>query len=167
MAEEIFDVVDRHDAVISQAPRTEVHARGLLHRAVHVLVFNARGEIFLQQRARTKDTFPSRWDSSAAGHVAAGDTYLDTAPREVKEELGVKIRAEALEPLFYLEASEQTGQEFVWVYGAAHEGPFTLQASELEGGGWFAPEVVDWWVQNRPQDHAPSFVLIWQRWRGK
>ena len=47
MSEEIFDVVNERDEVIGQKPRSEVHARGLLHRAVHVLVFNARGEIFL------------------------------------------------------------------------------------------------------------------------
>ncbi|MDP0500752.1 MAG: NUDIX domain-containing protein [Verrucomicrobiota bacterium JB022] len=165
MAEEIFDVVDEQDEVIYQAPRKDVHARGLLHRAVHVLVFNAQGQIFLQQRARTKDTFPSRWDSSAAGHVASGDGYDLTAQRELEEELGVTAPPEAFEPLFYIRACRETGNEFVWVYRTRHEGPFHLQASEIEGGGWFAPEHVDGWIAERPDDHAPSFVLIWQQWR--
>src|SRR4029077_16973950 len=47
-AGEIFDVVDGDDRVVEQATRGEVHARGLRHRATHILVFNARGEIFLQ-----------------------------------------------------------------------------------------------------------------------
>ncbi|MEJ0091140.1 MAG: hypothetical protein WDM80_15525 [Limisphaerales bacterium] len=54
MSEEIFDIVNERDEVIGQAPRKEVHARGLWHRAVHVLVFNARGEVFLQKRSMLK-----------------------------------------------------------------------------------------------------------------
>ena len=55
MSEEIFDVVNERDEVVGQNPRREVHALGLRHRAVHVLVFNARGEIFLQKRSLKKD----------------------------------------------------------------------------------------------------------------
>ena len=62
MPEEIFDVVNERDEVIDQKPRGEVHARGLLHRAVHVLVFNSRGEIFLQKRSVKKDRQPGVWD---------------------------------------------------------------------------------------------------------
>ena len=48
MTEEIFDVVDADDRVIDQQPRSEVHRLGLRHRAIHLLVFNAAGELFLQ-----------------------------------------------------------------------------------------------------------------------
>ena len=51
-SEEIFDVTDEHDNVIGQAPRSEVHARGLLHRAVHIFVFNTAGQLLLQMRCR-------------------------------------------------------------------------------------------------------------------
>ena len=50
MGEEIFDVVNERDEVVGQAARSEVHRRKLKHRAVHVLVFNSRGEVFLQKR---------------------------------------------------------------------------------------------------------------------
>jgi isopentenyldiphosphate isomerase len=55
MSEEIFDVVNERDEVIGHKSRAEVHRLGLLHRAVHVLVFNSRGQIFLQKRSMTKD----------------------------------------------------------------------------------------------------------------
>ena len=48
--EEYFDIVDSRDHVVGRAPRREVHARALLHRAVHVLVFDSQGRIFLQKR---------------------------------------------------------------------------------------------------------------------
>ena len=85
--DELFDVVDEHDRVIGQAPRHEVHARGLRHRAVHIFVVNRAGEIFLHQRSLAKDTFPGCWNSSCAGHVAAGDDYDTTVWRELDEEL--------------------------------------------------------------------------------
>ena len=51
----MFDVVNDRDEVIGQEPRPEVHRLGLRHRAVHVLVFNSRGEVFLQKRSMKKD----------------------------------------------------------------------------------------------------------------
>ena len=91
MSEEIFDVVNDRDEVIGQAPRREVHRTGLKHRAVHVLVFNARGEIFLQKRSMSKDTFPGAWDSSASGHLDSGEAYDACAVRELREEIGLSL----------------------------------------------------------------------------
>src|SRR5690606_34978196 len=56
--EEIFDVCDADDRVVGQARRSDVHARGLLHRAVHVFVFNSRGELLVQRRSANKDEYP-------------------------------------------------------------------------------------------------------------
>ncbi|MCK5249813.1 MAG: NUDIX domain-containing protein, partial [Spirochaetaceae bacterium] len=70
---EIFDLVDDEDRVIGRAGRDEVHGNpALLHRVVHVLVFDGRGRIFLQKRAEDKDVQPGRWDTSVGGHVDAG-----------------------------------------------------------------------------------------------
>src|SRR6516162_4114684 len=124
MAEEIFDVVNERDEVIGRRPRSEVHRLGLLHRAVHVLVFNGRGEIFLQKRSMRKDRQPGLWDSSASGHVDSGEEYDTCAVREAREELGLFL-AQPPPRLFKLPASVETDQEHVWVYHAQSEGPFT------------------------------------------
>src|ERR1700722_12214933 len=91
MSEEIFDVVNERDEVTGQAPRREVHARGLWHRAIHVLVFNARGEVFLQKRSMKKDTAKGKWDSSSSGHVDTGEDYDTCAVRELREEIGLAV----------------------------------------------------------------------------
>ena len=163
MSEEIFDVVNERDEVIGRAPRSEVHRRGLKHRAVHVLVFNARGELFLQKRSMTKDCFPGAWDSSASGHLDTGEAYDVCAVREVKEELGVQL-PETPERLFKVEACAETGQEFVWVYQCQHEGPFSLHPEEIERGGWFAPEEISRWMREKPPEFASGLILIWRRW---
>jgi len=162
MAEEIFDVVNERDEVVGCAPRREVHAQGLMHRAVHVLVFNARGEVFLQKRSMQKDTAKGKWDSSASGHLDSGEDYDACAIRELREEIGLEL-AKAPERILRVGACKETGQEFVWVYRCAAEGPFTLHPDEIERGDWFAPAEVTRWITERPQDFASAFVLIWRK----
>jgi 16S rRNA (adenine1518-N6/adenine1519-N6)-dimethyltransferase len=159
---EVFDVVDAEDRVKGQLSRYEVHRQKLLHRAVHIFVFNARGELFLQRRSKWKDKHPLSWDSSAAGHVNAGQTYDETAPREIEEELGVPAE---VEPLAIIPPSERTGWEHVRLYRAAHDGPFLLNPAELDGGGFFTVAQIDRWTAARPADFAPGFLECWRIFR--
>ena len=160
MNDEFFDVVNGRDEVIARKPRREVHRLGLRHRAVHVLVFNARGELFLQKRSLKKDCFPGTWDSSASGHLGSGEEYDACAIRELKEELGMSTQTIPAR-LFKVEACPETGMEFVWVYRCESEGPFALQGDEIDEGGWFSTSAVDAWVRNRANEFASGFVLIW------
>jgi isopentenyl-diphosphate delta-isomerase type 1 len=161
MSEEIFDVVNERDEVIGRAPRSEVHARGLLHRAIHVLVFNSRGEVFLQKRSMLKDREPGVWDSSCAGHVDSGEDYDATVLRELREELGWQP-AVAPARVLYIKACEATDNEFVRVYRCTGEGPFILYPDEIECGGWYSPEQVDRWIAEKPLDFATAFRLLWR-----
>jgi len=165
MSEEIFDVVNERDEVIDRQPRGEVHRLGLKHRATHVLVFNSRGEVFLQKRSLQKDRQPGLWDSSASGHLNSGEDYDACAVRELREEIGLAV-AQPLERLFKIAAGEETDQEFVWVYRCQSDGPFDLNQEEIERGGWFTPEAVTRWMAERPQDFAGALMLIWRQWIG-
>jgi len=161
MSEEIFDVVNERDEVIDRKPRSEVHARGLWHRAVHVLVFNLRGEVFLQKRSMKKDTAAGLWDSSASGHLDSGEDYDACAVRELCEEIGLRLM-QTPQRLFKIDARTETGWEFCWIYRCESEGPFVLHPDEIETGRWFAPEKVTRWVAKSPQDFASAFRLIWK-----
>ncbi len=158
-AAERFAVVDANDQIVGAAPRAEVHANNLLHRAVHILLFNEAEGLFLQKRSRLKDRHPGVWDSSAAGHVDAGEDYDEAAQRELQEELGVSA---ALQRIAKLPASERTGQEFIWLYRGRCNGPFQLARSEIECGEFFPPSVVTDWIKARPEDFAPGFVECWK-----
>ena len=161
MSEEIFDVVNDRDEVIGQRPRSEIHRMKLNHRAVHVLVFNTRGELFLQKRSLKKDCFPGAWDSSASGHLNSGESYDACAVREVREEIGLQL-AGPPERLFKVQACPETGHEFVWVYRWTAEGPFTLHPDEIERGDWFAPAALKRWLEEKPGEFATGFVMIWK-----
>ena len=161
MPEEIFDVVNERDEVVGQNTRREVHRLGLKHRAVPVLVFNGRGETFLQKRSMTKDREPGKWDSSSSGHVDSGEDYDACAVRELREEIGLTV-AKAPERLFKIAASPETDAEFVWVYRCQAEGPFQLHPDEIERSGWFAPEKITRWIAEKPGEFAGAFRLIWK-----
>jgi isopentenyl-diphosphate delta-isomerase type 1 len=165
VTEEIFDVVNERDEVIGRQTRREVHRLGLRHRAVHVLVFNRRGDLFLQKRSMAKDRHPGVWDSSASGHLDQGEDYDACAARELREEIGLVASPPPVR-LFKLEAGEETGQEFVWVYRCQAEGPFALNAEEISEGGWFTPAQATRWMRERPEDFAPTLPVIWQRLTG-
>jgi isopentenyldiphosphate isomerase len=162
MSEEIFDVVNERDEVIGCQPRREVHRLGLLHRAVHVLVFNAAGQVFLQKRSMSKDKSPGLWDSSASGHLDCGEDYDACAIRELREEIGLRVNV-PLQKLFKVGAGPETDQEFVWVYRGEAEGPFALHPEEIERGDWYTPEAVTRWMRERPEEFARAFRFIWQK----
>lgn len=98
MADELIDICDENNNLLGiQKMKSEAHRTGLWHRAAHVWVYNSKGEILLQLRAKGKSLFPSMWDVSAAGHISAGEEPIVSALRETKEEIGLLVRKEYLE----------------------------------------------------------------------
>ena len=154
--------MDENDQQIGTSSRLEVHENNFRHRAVHILIFNHSGEILLQKRSPWKDRHPLLWDSSAAGHVEANEDYDEAAARELMEELGVSPR---LERLCKLPASEKTGQEFIMVYRGKHDGPFSFPCEEISAVESFPTEIVERWVENKPEDFAPGFIEGWKLFR--
>jgi len=165
-ADEIFDVVDENDEVIGQKTRAEVHREKLLHRAVHIFVFNRQGELFLQKRSHLKDSHPGRWDSSASGHLDSGEDYAESAARELEEELGVPVK-EKLSRVGKLPAGEKTDQEFVEVFACRTQGKIRTHGSEVACGGFFPLSLVDRWVEERPGDFATAFIECFRLFREK
>lgn len=164
-ASEMFDVVNERNEVVEQRTRGEVHQRGLLHRAVHIFVINKRGFIYLQQRSHLKDVSPLKWDSSAAGHLDAGEGYASAAVRELGEEVGIHV--EATELVAEIPAGDNTDHEFVELHIARHDGPVHCLPEEVATGDWFKPEDISTWVDARPQDFAKGFVTCWKAWKEK
>jgi len=164
VSRELLDVVDENDQVIGVKTRGEIHLEGLMHRSVHILVFNSVGDLFLQKRSMDKDNDPGLWDSSAAGHVDSGEDYYQCAIRELKEELGIELNG-CLEQLFRLSASPVTGMEHCIVYSCNHDGPFELQEEEIDEGVWITPVEMDQRVADEDPILTPVLRFIWNKYR--
>ncbi len=107
-----------------------------------------------------KDTCPGLWDSSCSGHLDAGEDYDAAAIRELQEELGLSVTQPPLRWV-RVEACEETGWEYCWVYRLTSNGPFVLNAEEIDGGDWLAPAEVTRRIAESPQDYCSAFRLIW------
>lgn len=160
---EWLDVVDEQDRVVGCASRAQVHAHQLLHRAVHILWFNTRGELYIQKRAPSKDTYPGRYDSSAAGHVAPGEDYDSAAARELAEELGLTH----LQPqrLFKIHACPETGHEFVWVYRLTGDYLAQPNPHEIESARFWPLSELETALRLYPDQFAPSFIKVFDLYR--
>jgi isopentenyldiphosphate isomerase len=134
--EEEFDLVDASGRIIGKALRQECHGNpALVHRAVHILVFNHAGELYLQKRAPDKDVQPDRWDTSVGGHVALGESYEQAAIREMREELAME--AVPIEHLYDYPWRTDFESENIRTFRAIAEGPFTVDPIEIsEGRFW-------------------------------
>lgn len=97
---EMLDIVDEHGVPTGKiADRKKIHLEGIMHRTAHVWLLRKREgkvEILLQKRSSIKDSFPGCYDISSAGHIPAGCDYVESAIREMKEELGIDILPEEL-----------------------------------------------------------------------
>jgi isopentenyldiphosphate isomerase len=159
--EEWFDVVNARDEVVGRELRRNVHARGLWHRAIHVLVFDAAGRIFLQKRSLKKDMSPGLWDAACSGHVDAGEDYDPAARRELGEEIGLHLAAPPPR-WFRIEACADTGGEFLWVYRLRHDGPFVLNPEEIDCGEWLTTTELTRRMGATPEIFTRPFRLIWR-----
>ncbi|MFQ5734110.1 MAG: NUDIX domain-containing protein [Planctomycetaceae bacterium] len=160
--DELFDVVDERDAVVRQATRADVHAQRLLHRAVHIFVFNAGGELLLQKRSALKDEFPLRWTSSASGHLDAGESYDEAARRELGEELGFDA---PLEFLAKLPASQETANEFTALYRTHCDAEPRFPPEEIETLEFHTLDAVATLIAERPGDFSPPFCVLFDEYR--
>lgn len=162
MHNEYLAVVDDLDRIIDRRQRRDIHACGLRHRAVHILVFNDQGQLFLQKRSMQKDLNKGLWDTSAAGHVDDGESYDSCAPRELSEELGVTAELQAM---FKLEATPELGMEFIQVYRCRHNGPFEIAKEEIDEGAWLTESEVTARVDQNDTQLTETFKIIWRKYR--
>ena len=159
-SDEIYDLVDSDDRVIGQATRGEIHGKGLLHRSAHVLVFNSAGHLYLQKRSLQKDESPGFWDTSAAGHLDAGEYYPEAAVRELNEELSI---AAELTEVLKISASQETHWEHIRVYRCTSDQTIVINPSEIsEGRFWSLDGIREALTENDPP-FTSTFRLIHRR----
>ena len=148
---ELLDIVNENGIPTGETVRREdAHKYGILHRTSHVWIArisNGNPQVLLQKRSSQKDSYPGCYDISSAGHILAGDGFLSSALRELKEELGIAASADEL---IYcgqrrFEYQEQFhGQEFrdnqisnvYMLWRNKTDSDFAIQKSEIETVLW-------------------------------
>ncbi|EGC38112.1 hypothetical protein DICPUDRAFT_46012 [Dictyostelium purpureum] len=136
---EYIDVCDEKGNQLGYSlPRAEIHQKGLYHRVVHVWIVDSNGMVLIQKRTASKDSYPSMWDKSCAGHIEAGMGSKETAVKELSEELGLLFSENRLELLFstlqcnILNEGKFIDNEISDVYLITLGKPFDLQKLKLQ-----------------------------------
>lgn len=112
--EEMIDVLDENGIKTGKiATRKEVHAQGLWHRIIVVAVINEEGKLLMQQRAKTVETNPEKWDVSTAGHISAGQTSIEAAVRELSEEVGMNVNENELKYILTYTNSKVRDESYI------------------------------------------------------
>lgn len=137
--QELVDVVSEDGAIIGTASRSDVYSQGLLHRAVNIVVFNKKGQIFIQRRS-PKKILPFYWDISASEHVKSGESFKAAAVRGLKEEISVTAPIKLLRKK-HIQKNEYKGKgiwireyEVVELYGAVYNGKIRIDQDEVMDG---------------------------------
>ena len=160
--QERLPLVNEAGEVIGSATRGECHGgTKWLHPVVHLHVFNAAGELFLQQRPLWKDIQPGRWDTAVGGHVDWGETVEEARQREVREEIGLTQVAPQLVARYVFESERE--RELVHVFRTLTSAA-PRPSAELAGGRFFSEQEIR---QRLGQGFfTPNFEQEWLRFFG-
>ena len=153
---ELLPVVNRQDQELGLEHRSRIHELNLMHRTVHVLVFDHKGRVYLQLRSQEKDTYPGFWTSSASGHVEPGETYLYAAYRELREELYLVEPCISLGKLSPQPASDNA---FISLYAVFARMSPQPDFSEIEDGRFFNYHEA-WQLARNKQLAVPALKLV-------
>ncbi len=152
--------VDSDDNVIGAGPSIEAQTKGITHRVSRVFLFNSKGELLLQKRADHLRVNPGKWSESACGHVDEGETYLGTAERELKEEIGVSdIKLQEIKKLY----DEGVGPSWIWkrfnmLYRGAYNGEVRPNPKEVSKVRWIMPDELRIETKEHPERFTKSFL---------
>lgn len=164
--DEVYDVIDKEGGKIGKATWTEVHAEGLLHQTVAVLIFKdkTRKEILLQKRNAGMKQHPNLLQHSAGGHVLAGDTLDNAIRKEIQEELFSNhslpdLEIKKVKTFFTTDISQNN--EMMNLFEAIYPGPFYYDKKELaEEPRWIRVDELIEDISARPQQYTPNFRRI-------
>ncbi len=170
MHTEELDICDEQgNPVGHRIARDEAHEKGILHRTVHVWVVRKacdQTQLLVQKRSMKKESYPGKLDTSAAGHILAGDEPLPSAIRELYEELGIKAGEEDLQFVdrFRIQHAEEfhgrifRDNEIVFMYvydKTINMEDIILQKEEVESVEWMDAG----YVYNACMNHDPLFCI--------
>lgn len=161
--EELVALYDSAGAVIGAVPRSRMRAERLWHATTGVLVRSLDGSrVFVHRRTSWKDVFPGMLDVWAGGVVAAGESPDVTAVRELAEEYGVSDVA--VKPLFSGTYDLPDVRCHAWLYEARSDGPFVLQAAEIESAWWEPVDRLRHLVTDAQWPIVPDGRIALQEW---
>jgi len=164
---DLLILVDEADREVGHMSKAQCHdGRGILHRAFSLLIFNAGGELLLQQRAASKRLWPLYWSNSCCSHPRHAESMDMAIHRRLHEELGVRCPLQYLFKFRYQAQWDATGaeNELCSVYIGRTRSPIQADPREIAALRWVSPEQLQAEMAQGPLGpFTPWFVMEWER----
>lgn len=161
--EESVVLVNEENEVLGLMPKMEAHEKGMLHRAISILLYNSQGEMLIQQRAKTKYHWPLIWSNAVCSHPRENESFQEAAERRLKEELNIRCSLEEIYRFVYKAQDEQTGlieHEYDVVYKGIYDGDVPFNLDEIESIRWIALDSLSQEIENEPEKFSFWFKEI-------
>ena len=112
--DELIDILNADGVPLGKtAMKSKAHKKGLFHATVHIWFYTEDGKLLIQKRTSNKDTHPGLWDVSVAGHIGSGESIIDSAIREVQEEIGLAITGIELKKIGVFKSIQKHSEELI------------------------------------------------------
>lgn len=161
MESETIEIVDIKGKVIGKSSRSTAYSKGLLHKAVNIVILNKKRQIYLQQRSKNKSSFPLFWDISVSEHIKPNESYKEAALRGINEELSIetvlkKIRGKHIQRSQYKAGNNQIIEyELVELYAGKLQGKIGINESEVRSGVFLSLEKIQKGMQTNKINFTP------------
>jgi isopentenyl-diphosphate delta-isomerase len=158
-------LVDEYDHNIGEMEKTGAHLKGLLHRAISVLVFNSRNEVMLQQRSLTKYHSPGLWSNTCCSHPRPGEATPMAAHRRLKEEMGFECQLNKAFDFTY-KVNFDNGlieHEFDHVYIGYYDRDPIINPEEANAFRWIPIKELLGDIRSNPDSYTVWFRIIMEK----
>jgi isopentenyldiphosphate isomerase len=139
---EYWDLYTRDREKLNQTMvRGTAQPEGTCRLVVHICMFNAKGEMLIQQRQPFKQGWSNLWDFSVGGSAIAGDTSQTAAERELREELGIEVSFANIRPALTVHFDKGFDDIYLMEKELNLE-ELTLQPEEVQRVKWASREEI-------------------------
>ena len=145
--------------------KTEAHEKGILHKAISILLFNSKGEMLLQQRAFSKYHWAGIWSNACCSHPRANETFENAASRRLREELNIETPLEKKFHFIYKAKDEKSGlteHEYDWVFFGIYDGSIDFNPDEVNDIKWISKADLIADMKADPDKYSFWFHIILQ-----
>lgn len=163
MAEEQVVLVNEEGVETGLMGKTEAHEKGLLHKAISVIIYNSNGDMLIQQRASTKYHWAGIWSNTCCSHPRNNESFADAAKRRLYEECGFSTDLEEEFQFIYKafdEASGLTEHELDTVYTGIYDGEVPFNPDEIQDIAWIPVDELVADIHKNPDSYSFWFKII-------
>lgn len=168
--EEQVILVDEQDLKLATMGKTEAHEKGLLHRAISIVLFNKNKEILLQQRADSKYHWAGIWSNTVCTHPRDGESYLEAAERRLQEELGISTELNDVFNFIYKAKDDESGlteHELDHVFVGEYEGEIPFNTDEVKAVRWISASDLFQEIEENPERFSFWFKIILKEFQAR